>query len=119
MQYQYPAEDGGEAPPRRTFKEKLLHSLSEAEAEEAARSQSVVKDRQQLLIEMLMEGHPQSFVDFFYLTEGEDQGEPEEGHDSEEARMNAQELAAQSMGYLKENLVEADGAQRRGDLKTV
>jgi hypothetical protein len=32
-----------------------------------------VKDRQQLLIEMLMEGHPQSFVDFFYLTEGEDE----------------------------------------------
>lgn len=108
--------DGGVSPQRRTFKEKLLHSLSEAEAEDAARQQSVVKDRQQLLIEMLMEGHPQSFVDFFYLTEGEDekldQGE-EEGGDGEE------ELAAQSMGYLKENLVEADGAQRRGDLKAV
>lgn len=53
---------------RRTFKEKLLASLSEAEAEAAARDVSVVKDKQQLLIDMLMEGHPQSFVDFFYLT---------------------------------------------------
>ena len=35
--------DGGVSPQRRTFKEKLLHSLSEAEAEDAARQQSVVK----------------------------------------------------------------------------
>jgi len=114
---------------RRTFKEKLLASLSEAEAEAAARDVSVVKDKQQLLIDMLMEGHPQSFVDFFYLTTtGDGVGDDEmpsreeleaRGIDPDEYAENVEEVPAESLGYLKENLVDADAAARRGDLKMV
>eukprot|EP00976_Prorocentrum_cordatum_P068445 1179136-Prorocentrum_minimum.AAC.3 len=116
---------GGEVRQKLTFKEKLLQSLSEAEAEEQARSQTVIKDKQHLLVEMLVEGHPQSFVDFFYLThdqnpEGAPTREELEAHDIDpDTYVPEDEVPLESLGYLKANLVEVDSAARRGDMKSV
>mmetsp|Transcript_40527 Transcript_40527/g.49152 ORF Transcript_40527/g.49152 Transcript_40527/m.49152 type:complete len:413 (+) Transcript_40527:156-1394(+) len=116
---------GGDKP-KRSFKEKLLHSLSEAEAEAVARNQAVVKDKQQLLIEMLVEGHPQSFVDFFYLTHQDGVADDTPTREELEAKgidpdtyVHGEEVPQESLSYLKENLVMADAAARRGDMKSV
>jgi len=104
----------------------LLQSLSDAEAEESARNQTVVKDKQQLLIEMLVEGHPQSFVDFFYLTHQDGVADDLPSREQlEAAGMDPEsygpldEVLPESLVFLKQNLVEADAAARRGDMKAV
>ncbi|KAK3282597.1 hypothetical protein CYMTET_9675 [Cymbomonas tetramitiformis] len=112
--------------PKRSFKEKLLQSLSEAEADAAAHSQAMIKDKQQLLTEMLVEGHPQSFVDFFYLTHTDGVADDVPTREELEAKgldpdtyVNTEEVPQESLGYLKDNLVAADAAARQGDMKSV
>jgi hypothetical protein len=54
---------------RRTFKEKLISMVAEAEMQEAmALKEAQTQDRKSLAIALLIEGRPQAFVDFFQLT---------------------------------------------------
>jgi len=112
--------------PKRTFKEKLLDTLAEAEVEAQVAGEAPPKDKQVLLVEMLVEGFPSAFCDFFYLTHrdgiADDQPTAAEleakGIDPEHYEPG-EEVPEESLGFLKENLVVAEAAQRRSDMRAV
>eukprot|EP00217_Crustomastix_stigmatica_P011837 CAMPEP_0183797340 /NCGR_PEP_ID=MMETSP0803_2-20130417/15412_1 /TAXON_ID=195967 /ORGANISM="Crustomastix stigmata, Strain CCMP3273" /LENGTH=410 /DNA_ID=CAMNT_0026042009 /DNA_START=52 /DNA_END=1284 /DNA_ORIENTATION=- len=111
---------------KRNFKEKLLDQLSAAEAEAAKAAEEPVKSKQSLLVEMLVEGHPAAFVDMFYLTHrdgvADDTPTPAElearGIDPE-TFVPEEEVAPESLQFLKEQLVLADDAARKSQMREV
>mmetsp|Transcript_62110 Transcript_62110/g.196420 ORF Transcript_62110/g.196420 Transcript_62110/m.196420 type:complete len:441 (-) Transcript_62110:490-1812(-) len=117
-----PGPDG-----KRSFKEKLLDKIADAEVHDAAHAELAMQDKKHLLVSMLVDGHPQSFVDFFYLTHRDGvmddiptAAELEaRGMDPNTQDLPQDEVPPESLHFLKENLVLADAASRRGDRRTM
>mmetsp|Transcript_3993 Transcript_3993/g.9621 ORF Transcript_3993/g.9621 Transcript_3993/m.9621 type:complete len:431 (+) Transcript_3993:307-1599(+) len=113
--------------PQRTFKEKLLDTLAEAELDASAEREEAHKDKLALSVEALVDGCPAAFVDFFYLCTAGD-GVADDNYTAEELEArridpdrfeHADEVPPESMQFLKDTLVMADTASRRGDSTAV
>ncbi|PNH00971.1 hypothetical protein TSOC_013161 [Tetrabaena socialis] len=105
---------GGSRDGKRTFKEKLHNLIAEAEQAEAqAYRESQLADRKTLCIQLLVEGRPQAFVDFFSLTHGR----PDGGHG--ESTSGQEEVPQEALGQLRAELLRADNALRSGDTEAV
>lgn len=90
--------------------------------------QSLGVDKQSMCVDILVSGHVQAFVDFFYLTHrpdqvlaasgasaggGADSATPPGGH---EEHLN---VPSAKLPYIKAQLAEAEVARRQGDTKAV
>lgn len=113
---------------KRTFKDKLLTLIQEAEAQEQqAMREAQMQDKKSLAIQLLVEGRPQAFTDFFNLThpppastanraaaqtnDGDAGAESTSGQDHE--------VPQEALTLLSSELLRADNALRSGDLQTV
>ena len=78
----------------------------------------MAQDKQSLCIDILVSGHVQAYVDFFYLTH---RPEPAGGQseDGEVAEAEAAGIPADKLGEVKTQLAEAEMARRRGDTAAV
>ena len=90
---------------------------------DAAANEYVPADKQTLAVEALVEGCPEAFIDFFYLTTpddgvGDDNLAPEEleahGVDPKQYEQT-DEVSVEHMQFLKDSLVAADASSRRQD----
>lgn len=72
-------------------------------------------DKQQLCVEILMEGFVQSYVDFFYLTHRPDP-HPDPNHDDAEREID---VPVEEMLFIRDNLTRAESARRHGETSTV
>lgn len=63
------------------------------------------KDKQSLCIDILVNGHVNSFVDFFYLTHRSD----------EESNNNRSNFPDEQLQFIKNNVTIAEKAHRRGE----
>mmetsp|Transcript_23375 Transcript_23375/g.51305 ORF Transcript_23375/g.51305 Transcript_23375/m.51305 type:complete len:430 (+) Transcript_23375:222-1511(+) len=101
---------------KRTFKEKLLTMVQDAELQEQqALREAQTQDKKSLSIGMLMEGRPQAFVDFFYLTHTNGGAASTSGVQ----RYEEEELPQESLLLLKAQLAKADAASREGHTEEV
>uniref|UniRef100_A0A7S0J6Y6 Tetratricopeptide repeat protein 29 n=1 Tax=Calcidiscus leptoporus TaxID=127549 RepID=A0A7S0J6Y6_9EUKA len=73
-------------------------------------------DKQTLCVDILVSGHVQAYVDFFYLTHRPDVQSVEAG---EEGESEASGMPADKLPIVKTQLSEAEVARRRGDTKAV
>ncbi len=77
----------------------------------------MAEDKQSLCIDILVSGHVQAYVDFFYLTHRpEPVGGPSEDAEPTE---DAAGIPAGQLGEVKTQLAEAEVARRRGDTAAV
>jgi hypothetical protein len=111
---------------KHTFKDKfhcMMQAAHEAQAE--AVHQQELQDRKSLSIAMLVQGKPQAFVDFFMLTQLQQQPVTaavttdadqhiNEGAFGSAADIQTLELSLQTMMLLQEQLMLADTAIRQG-----
>ncbi|PNW80023.1 hypothetical protein CHLRE_08g374650v5 [Chlamydomonas reinhardtii] len=115
-------ENGGSREGKRTFKEKLHNLIAEAEAAEAqAYRETQLADKKSLCIQLLVEGRPQAFVDFFSLTHNRMAG-GEVGPDGQPAAAAAaagDDVPQEALGLLRSELLKADNALRTGDTQAV
>jgi len=72
-------------------------------------------DKQSLCVDILVSGHVQAYVDFFYLTHRPDQGAVG-GEDATEEQVS---IPSEKLPLVKASLAEAEVARRRGDTKAV
>jgi hypothetical protein len=74
-----------------------------------------------LCISMLVEGRPQAFIDFFYLTHKDDEHAQQQhfkhGATGTDDAVHREELPPESVQLLKEQLVQAEAAVRTGDVE--
>jgi hypothetical protein len=71
-------------------------------------------DKQTLCIDILVSGHVQAYVDFFYLTH-----RPEVGPADEEQQEEQVGIPSAMLPLVKTHLAEAEVARRRGDTQAV
>lgn len=71
-------------------------------------------DKQSLCIDILINGHVQAYVDFFYLTH-----RPESVHAPEDQVNDEMNIPASKLPHVKTMLSEAETARRRGDTAAV
>lgn len=106
---------------KRTFKEKLHNLIQEAEAAEVqAFRDSQLQDRKSLSIQLLVDGRPQAFVDFFNLTHSDlrpQQAAAESGQQSTSGQ--EEDVPQEALGLLRNELLKADNAMRAGDTQAV
>lgn len=101
-------------------------AAAQAEAEIALEAEAPVKEKQTLLVETLVEGHPAAFVDFFYLTHRDGVADDTPTAAELEARgvdpesyKPGEEVPLDSLEFVKEHLVAADAAARRSQMGEV
>ncbi|GFR50138.1 hypothetical protein Agub_g12290 [Astrephomene gubernaculifera] len=112
-------ETGGSRDGKRTFKEKLHTLIAEAEAAEAqAFRESQLADKKSLCVQLLVEGRPQAFVDFFSLTHGRPAAPPPSDA-SLESTSGQDDVPQEALGLLRVELLKADNALRSGDTQSV
>lgn len=110
---------GLESREKRTFKDKLMTMVQEAEAQEQlAMREAQSQDKKSLAISILLEGRPQAFVDFFNLTHGGAAG-PAGTAQGEAASSSGRldddsDLPQESLLLLKAQLIKADVSKREG-----
>lgn len=91
---------------RRTFKDKLLNMLEEAELQEAdTLREAQSQDKKSLSIACLLEGRPGAFVDFFNVSHGAPGGPSTSGREEDV------ELPQEALLLLKAQLTRADQAR--------
>ncbi len=89
--------------------EEILQSLGSFNVEDLkAQPDQSFPVKQQLCIEVLVSGHVNSFVDFFYLT-----------HRSDDDAAKVDSMNADKLRHVKNNLSVAEMAHRRGDSEKV
>ena len=87
--------------------------------------QAEPKSKQELLIEVLVEGFPDAFVDFFHLTHKAVNGtketveEERENYQNRRGYVSTDEIYVESLPFVKDNLINIDEATRRGDNREV
>jgi len=97
---------------RRTFKDKLLNMLEEAEQQEAeALREAQSQDKKSLSIALLLEGRPEAFVDFFNVSHGAPGGPSTSGREEDV------ELPQEALLLLKAQLSKADAARVDGNVE--
>ena len=118
---------GGATGGKRSFKQKLQDDVAEAEKVALARAErEAMADKKKLSLELLVEGYPGAFIDYFYLThkDGIADDEPTDEEllargidpDSYEER---EEVEQDKLLHLKENLQAIEGGKRAGDLGSI
>jgi tetratricopeptide (TPR) repeat protein len=73
-------------------------------------------DKQGLCIDILVNGHVQAYVDFFYLTHRPESAQPVEGTEHTEGLRG---IPPAKLEFVKTQLAEAETARRRGDTAAV
>ncbi|GLI67841.1 hypothetical protein VaNZ11_012131 [Volvox africanus] len=112
-------ENGASREGKRTFKEKLHTLIAEAEAAEAqAFRESQLADKKSLCVQLLVEGRPQAFVDFFSLTHSRPAAPPPSA-DGTESTSGQNDVPQEALGLLRMELLKADNALRAGDTQAV
>ena len=92
--------------------------------------QAEPKSKQELLIEVLVEGFPDAFIDFFHLTHrapatndaaesGAHEGDEEPLATVRHGYVSTDEVHIDSLPFVKDNLITIDEATRRGDTREV
>lgn len=113
---------------KKTFKDKLLTLIQEAEAQEQqAMREAQMQDKKTLAIQLLVEGRPQAFTDFFNLTHPPPASAPKQAAMSsnqgdsgaESTSGQDHEVPQEALTFLSSELLRADNALRSGDLQTV
>ncbi|EFJ48427.1 hypothetical protein VOLCADRAFT_117628, partial [Volvox carteri f. nagariensis] len=105
---------------KRTFKEKLHTLIAEAEAAEAqAFRESQLADKKSLCVQLLVEGRPQAFVDFFSLTHSRPPAPPPASDGTESTSGQDDDVPQEALGLLRVELIKADNALRAGDTQAV
>ncbi|KAG2484150.1 hypothetical protein HYH03_017031 [Edaphochlamys debaryana] len=112
--------NGGSRDGKRTFKEKLHGLIAEAEAAEAqAYREAQLADKKSLCIQLLVEGRPQAFVDFFSLTHNGTPAPPLGLEGGESTSGQDEDVPQEALGLLRVELLKADNALRTGDTQAV
>eukprot|EP00201_Polytomella_parva_P023034 CAMPEP_0175048010 /NCGR_PEP_ID=MMETSP0052_2-20121109/5928_1 /TAXON_ID=51329 ORGANISM="Polytomella parva, Strain SAG 63-3" /NCGR_SAMPLE_ID=MMETSP0052_2 /ASSEMBLY_ACC=CAM_ASM_000194 /LENGTH=382 /DNA_ID=CAMNT_0016311979 /DNA_START=91 /DNA_END=1235 /DNA_ORIENTATION=- len=101
---------------KRTFKDKLHLMIQEAEqAEIQAIRENQLQDKKSISIQMLVDGRPEAFSDFFSLTHGRlDRIMGELPFDA-----STKEMPQESLSTLKNLLIAADDAKSLGDVRAL
>ena len=76
-------------------------------------------DKQSLCIDILVSGHVQAYVDFFYLTHRPEADPPDEDGETEAPPDEQVGIPSAMLGHVKTQLSEAEVARRRGDTQAV
>lgn len=109
--------DGSSA---KSFKERMMQSVHDA-------TDMLVepKSKQDLLIDVLVEGFPDAFIDFFHLTHRSASELAGELDDEEVAAqpecgfVPTDDIYTESLPFVKDNLINIDEATRKGDTREV
>lgn len=109
---------------KRGFKEKLLETLSQAEAVATGmvKSAGAEPSRQNMLVEALVDGNVQAFVSLFYLTAPDGRASDEDlirmGIDPERF-VGQPDVPIDKIPYVKDNLAAAEHAERAAEYRIV
>lgn len=100
---------------KRTFKDKLLSAVQEAEIREAeSLREAQLQDKKSLCISLLLDGRTQAFVDLFNITHGNLGGQTST---SGRNKLSPEDLPQDSLLLMQSQLGQADVAAREGNLE--
>jgi len=118
---------GNQTAGKRSFKQKLQDDVAEAEKAALARAErEATADKKKLSLELLVEGYPGAFIDYFYLTHKDGIADDEPTDEELLARgidpdtyEEREEVEQDKLLHLKENLQAIEGGKRAGDLEAI